>query len=89
MLDKFIQLVKEKIKTPNQLLVGWLLFGYSSIIIALYIVRIFMDIIDLVPLIAMTIAVVICIVWMLIVYKKDSNSEKFRYLIFDHLWHTY
>ncbi|MBQ8044611.1 MAG: hypothetical protein IJ272_10805, partial [Clostridia bacterium] len=88
-MDKFIQLIKEKIKTPNQLIVGWMILGCSSIMVALYIVRTFMDVIDFVPIIAMTITVVICLTWMLIVYKKEPNSEKFRYLVFFHFCIVY
>ena len=83
MLEKVNSLVAKKIKSPNQLMLTWICFAYTAVIIALTLVCIFMKdmhLIEVGPLVVLSILIVAGMVWQIVIYKKDNNSSMFKYV---------
>ncbi len=92
MLEKIDQInawVSKKIKSPNQLVLGWICFVYPIVVALLYVVWYVYKAVDLVPLVMASILVVVFLMWAILIYKKDRDSKVFRYIVCIHFYILY
>ena len=83
MLDNINKLIAKKIKNANHLMIIWENVAYSLVIIALYILCFgfsFLNLIDIGPLIALTILILVGQVIKIKLFKKDVNCKKIKYI---------